>query len=341
MIGEDFMNMEEGKAYTIEDIARELGVSKTTVSRAISGKGRISSATRERVMMFIEAHDYHPNVLAKALAQRKTYNIGLILPAEYAVTEFRFFRDCMNGICEMASSCNYDVIISMTDGQDLSQIQRIAANRKVDGMIISRSTKDSTIRSFLKEKQIPFVVIGPALDVDVQYVDNQNMEAGRELVEIMLMKGMRRLALIGGQPNHMVTESRRQGFMKAHEDQGIVPEEGLILLGVDNHVKAMKAVKRSLELGADGIVCMDDFITGLVLGCLREKGIRIPEEIKVASLYDSTQLEYNIPPVTSLWFDTKELGRSACRLLLTQLGETVEEEAHGPNYQVILRESTK
>lgn len=70
----------ERKNYTIEDIARELGVSKTTVSRAISGKGRISQATRERVMQFIEAHDYRPNVMAKGLAQRKTYNIALLLP---------------------------------------------------------------------------------------------------------------------------------------------------------------------------------------------------------------------------------------------------------------------
>ena len=72
-----FMETEEKKIYTIEDIARELGVSKTTVSRAISGKGRISQATRDRVRAFIKEHDYRPNVVAKGLAQRKTYNIAL------------------------------------------------------------------------------------------------------------------------------------------------------------------------------------------------------------------------------------------------------------------------
>ena len=74
-----FMETEEKKIYTIEDIARELGVSKTTVSRAISGKGRISQATRDRVRAFIKEHDYRPNVVAKGLAQRKTYNIALLL----------------------------------------------------------------------------------------------------------------------------------------------------------------------------------------------------------------------------------------------------------------------
>ena len=72
------METEEKKIYTIEDIARELGVSKTTVSRAISGKRRISQATRDRVRAFIKEHDYRPNVVAKGLAQRKTYNIALL-----------------------------------------------------------------------------------------------------------------------------------------------------------------------------------------------------------------------------------------------------------------------
>ena len=84
------MEQEEKKIYTIEDIARELGVSKTTVSRAISGKGRIGQKTRERVFQFIEEHDYRPNVLARGLAQRKTYNPALLLSKDHIATEFLF-----------------------------------------------------------------------------------------------------------------------------------------------------------------------------------------------------------------------------------------------------------
>lgn len=329
------------KIHTLDDIARELGVSKTTVSRAISGKGRISQETRERVLAFIEEHDYRPNSQAKALAQRKSYNIGLILPSEYEATEFRFFRDVMNGVCESASEYNYDVVISMTDGRNLSQIVRIVARRKVDGMIITRSTADSEVRGFLKEKKIPFVVIGPSYDKDVLCVDNQNQEGSRELTGIMLMKGLRRLALLGGRSSYLVTESRLQGFLQAHKDQGIAHKESLLFMDVDNSAKAARALEQSLEEGADGIVCMDDFITGLALGWLREKRIQIPSEMKLASLYDSPQLEYNTPPVTSLWFDTRELERGACRLLLTQLGEKTPDFITGMNYQVILRESTQ
>lgn len=145
---------EEKKVYTIEDIARELGVSKTTVSRAISGKGRIGQATRARVLQFIEEHDYRPNVMARGLAQKKTYNLALLLPKDYAATEFPFFKDCMNGICEVASSYDYDILISMIDGEDLSQIQRLEANRKVDGMIVSRAVESSKAQKYLKSCKV-------------------------------------------------------------------------------------------------------------------------------------------------------------------------------------------
>ena len=129
------METEEKKIYTIEDTARELGVSKTTVSRAISGKGRISQATRDRVRAFIKEHDYRPNVVARVGSSVKLNNIALLMPKDYVATEFLFLKICMNGICEMASSYEYDIIISMIDGADVSQIQRLEANRKSTGSL--------------------------------------------------------------------------------------------------------------------------------------------------------------------------------------------------------------
>lgn len=229
-----FMETEEKKIYTIEDIARELGVSKTTVSRAISGKGRISQATRDRVRAFIKEHDYRPNVVAKGLAQRKTYNIALLMPKDYVATEFLFFKDCMNGICEMASSYEYDIIISMIDGADVSQIQRLEANRKVDGIIVSRAVVSSKVQKYLKNCKEPYILIGPSSDPEVPFVDNKNQEAGKELTSIMLMKGFRNLALLGGNQSYNVTGSRYQGFLEAHEEMGVSVNENLIFMDTDN-----------------------------------------------------------------------------------------------------------
>lgn len=335
------MGLEEKKNYTIDDIARELGVSKTTVSRAISGKGRIGQATRERVLAFIEEHDYRPNVMAKGLAQRKTYNLGLVLPLDYAATEFPFFKDCMNGICEIASKNDYDIIISMLDGSDLTQLQRLVSNRKVDGIIVSRAVVSSTSQKYLKKNNVPFLVIGLSSSPEIPSVDNRNQEASKELTSIMLMKGIRRIALLGGKQEYSVTGSRYQGFVDAHREMSAEIDKSLVIMDVDNQTKAAQAAKFALENGADGIICMDDVICSMVLSYLRERRIRIPDEIKLASLYDSRNLEYNNPSVTSVRFDTVRLGKNACAKLLKLLGEEVEEDAVPLNYQVILRESTQ
>ena len=335
------MDTEEKKIYTIEDIARELGVSKTTVSRAISGKGRIGQATRERVLKFIEEHDYRPNVLARGLAQKKTYNLALLLPKDYAATEFPFFKDCMNGICEVASEHDYDIIISMVSGEDVSQIQRLELNRKVDGMIVSRTVVGSATQEYLKQCREPFVVIGPTDDPEIPSVDNKNQEASRELTGIMLMKGIRKLALLGGNQNYNVTGSRYQGYIEAHQAAGIPVDENLVFMDVDSQIKTAEAVKKALDNQADGILCMDDVICSMCLGVLREKRIQVPGQMKVASLYDSRNLEYNNPPVTSVKFDTVRLGKMACVKLLRILGENMKEDEKVPlNYQVVLREST-
>ena len=279
--------------------------------------------------------------MAKGLAQRKTYNIALLMPKDYVETEFLFFKDCMNGICEVASSYDYDIIISMIDGEDVSQIQRLEANRKVDGIIVSRAVVSSKVQKYLKNCKEPYILIGPSSDPEVSFVDNKNQEAGKELTSIMLMKGFKNLALLGGNQSYNVTGSRYQGFLEAHKEMGIPVNENLIFMDADNQVAVSEAVKRLIEEGADGIVCMDDVICSMCLSSLREKKIQIPMDIKVASMYDSKNLEYNNPPITSIRFDTIRLGKIACIKLLKILGENPEEDMLPLNYHVVLRESTQ
>ena len=136
------------KNITIADVAEALGVSKTTVSRAISGKGRIGRETRERVLAYIEEHDYKPNVIAKGLAQSKTYNICVVMPGEYDVVDLTFFQECLFGIQEIAGSMEYDILLSICRKNDISSLERIIANHKVDGVIL--------MRTFVEDEQIDF-----------------------------------------------------------------------------------------------------------------------------------------------------------------------------------------
>ncbi len=97
--------MTDDKNLTIGDIAEELGVSKTTVSRAISGKGRIGEKTREKVLRYIKEHDYRPNVIAKGLAQSRTYNIGLVIPGSYHLVELPFFHKSTSYVYRFSIPC--------------------------------------------------------------------------------------------------------------------------------------------------------------------------------------------------------------------------------------------
>lgn len=334
-------NQEKNSIYTIDDVARELGISKTTVSRAISGKGRISAETRAKVLDFIQEHDYHPNAVAKSLAQSRTYNLSIALPHDYNATEPAFFQSCMSGICQVASEHDYDVLLSMVKNQNTDQLERVIRNHKVDGVIVTRSRVNSPVVALLKRWNIPFVVIGPSPDPDVPCVDNSNEEACRDLTSLLLSKGLQKMALFGGDDSHYVTHCRQRGFEEAHyrARKTLYPE--LIFLNVDTAERTQGAVDEAIRLGADCIVCMDDFICSLVMIQLRARGIRIPQDIKLASFYDSLFLEQYNPPVTSLKFDAEKLGQTVCRMMLDRLNGVENANMARMGYQVVLRESTK
>lgn len=333
--------MEEKNSMTIADVAKALGVSKTTVSRAISGKGRIGKETRDRVMEYIDRHDYKPNVIARGLAQSKTFNICAVMHADYEVGELRFFQECLFGIQEIASLVGYDILISICKGNDMSTLERIITNRKVDGVILMRTFVEDPRIDFLSQKDIPFVTVGTTNREDVVQVDHNHRSACKELTSILLMKGMSRIALIGGDVNHVVTRKRFQGFKEAFEQLGKEIDEDLLFLNVENNVLVDKAVKRAVAESVDCILCMDDVVCNRVLKTLREDRVSVPEDIRVASFYNSAVLENNVPPVTSLSFDAKELGMVACKTVLDLVdGIKVNDRTLLP-YEVILKASTK
>ena len=116
----------------LSDIASALGLSETTVSRVLSGKGRISPATRERVLTFIQTSGYKPNMIAKGLAQQRTFNLCALIPRDAATLHLPFFQYCLVGISEEASRRDYDVIVALVSREDHSQVRRILAAEKAD-----------------------------------------------------------------------------------------------------------------------------------------------------------------------------------------------------------------
>lgn len=337
-----YMQAMEEKNLTINDIAEELGVSKTTVSRAISGKGRIGAETRKKVLAYIEEHNYRPNVIAKGLAQNKTFNLGLVLPGDYNIVELPFFQNCMIGICKMASDADYDVLISMVTAQDISQLERAVINHKIDGVILTRTLTEDAPMKYLKENGVPFVAIGSTNDDTVIQIDNDHRSACRELTGRLLEQGVKKIALIGGDESYIVTGTRLQGFEDAFSDVE-VKWEGTkeVFLNVGDNRQVEQIVEKLLAENIECIVTMDDFLCSCVLNCLQQKGVSVPEQVQVVSFYDSTLLANNMPSITSIRFDVEELGQKACETFLKVLeGEDVEQRTL-LGYDIRMRKSTQ
>ena len=329
------------KSITIADIAENLGISKTTVSRAISGKGRISEATRQRVKAYMEENNYKPNVIAQGLAKSKTYNIGVVMPSDYGIEDMSYFQNCLVGLQEMASLYGYDIILTVCNNSDLGQLERIVSNRKVDGVILMRTLIEDEAVKLLLKQEFPFVVIGMSAYNNVVQIEHNHFEGCKELTSMLLMKNLKRIAVIGGSKAHMVTSSRINGYKAAYKDLNAnIPEE-LVYLDQDNSIMVERAVDNIFMHGADCIICMDDAICSVVLNKLRREGIEVPADIKIASFFDSMLLKHNIPAITSLSFDVREIGRTACKTLIDMLDGIKVKEISYLGYKVELKESTR
>lgn len=326
---------------TIQDVAKDLGVSTSTVSRAISGKGRIGKETRERVLQYVDENDYYPNASAQSLAQSKTNNIAVILPEVDTLVEIPFFYTCMYAVEEMAHANEYDILVVTTSGKDARPLERLIMNRKVDGMILTRTYENDCFVPLLKEKRIPFVTIGQVMDEDVIQVDSDNAGACMELTTVLLYKGIDRIAYLGGNVEHMVNKCRYEGYLEAYEQFGKKPDGSMIYMNLNNKAMIGRAVEELLRKKADCILCQDDFICDEVLHLLARKKIRIPDEIRVASCHYSRILDNNPVTITSLKFDIMQLGNTACKILLDLIDGKPVQGRTLLDYEVILKESTK
>ncbi|SEA09320.1 transcriptional regulator, LacI family [Pseudobutyrivibrio sp. ACV-2] len=328
-------------SHTLESIAKELGLSKTTVSRAISGKGRISEETRNKVNEYIKQINYRPSAVARSLAASRTFNVGLVVPADSALGEMPYFQTLMTGVCDRAMDFDYDVLIILADNEGISPLKHAVQNRKIDAVIVSRCERDSKVINFLKTANIPYIVVGNPMDKAVPYVDHDNEGAASRMIETLIDAGITRMALIGGGENINVTSSRLIGFKNGFKNKGLKVDEDLIFLNMHKSERLDSVLKTAMADGAECIVCMDDMLCNSVLNCLHNDGISVPEDVKLCSFYDSNLLSTSKPSITSLYFDAKKLGALCLETLMRNLdGESVASQIV-TDFNIQMRDSTR
>ena len=328
-----------GEKITISDIAEALGISKTTVSRAISGKGRIGEDTVRRVQEYIKEHDYIPNPMAKGLASQRTYNIAWIMPGDSYITDLPFFQRCMIGVTGEASAHDYDVIISLSYDENNDSLERLLRNKKVDGIILGRTMiKDNRIEALLNA-DIPFVAIGSCNYEGVVQIDNDHVKACFELTDSLIKKGIRRIGLIGGTSDHVVNNDRLKGYMQALKENKLDKSCG-IFMDCESVTSVRRAVNDLLKASCECIICMDDRICQQVLEYIKSLNMECPQDVKIASFYNSVLLDNIKPAVSAIKYDPKELGIEACRVLLKMIDGKEVNEKTLLDYEILLRGST-
>ncbi|MBO5323192.1 MAG: LacI family DNA-binding transcriptional regulator [Oscillospiraceae bacterium] len=336
--------MTQKRNITIDDIARDLGVSKTTISRAISGKGRIGESTRNKVMQYIEACNYRPSPAARGLAENKTYNLALVLPKSFMQLNIPFYRHTMNAICEEAFAWDYNIVICLSTEEFPESLRRTLDNRKVDGVILSRTVENDGLVDMLKERDIPFSTIGslpPQARGWATVEADHDQIGGCNAFTLSFLQGKQeKVGLLGNDMRYIVNQSRCAGFNQAVATLKY-PEECIYMRsGLGKPADCTAAVRELLQLGVRKFLCMDDEICMFTLTALMQAGKKIPEDVQIASLFDSEKLNSSPIGISALRFDAAELGKVACRELLKCLRDENYDPSPILGYRIISREST-
>ena len=329
-----------GSSMKIAEIADALGVSKTTVSRALSGKGRVSEETRAKVFSYAGLTSTDTTA-PRTVPQGPTHNLSLVIPKHFVRLDLPFLRKCMGGICTMAAQRGYDFLLCYFSETDTVQLERQLDRHKVDGVILSRTISNDPSVDLLKQYGVPFVAIGRIDDPDIPQADNDQTGAACEMTRLLLQLGTRRIAYLGGSGTYTVNADRLRGFLRGLAEFGITADQSLIRTGLESDEQRTDALEAVLERHPDCLLCCDDRLAFDVVRELRARHIHIPQDLRVASLYDSELLVGVTPSISAVQFDAERIGSTACRMLLDTLAGKDVAKRQLQGYQVILRESTK
>lgn len=326
---------------TIQEIAEKLNMSPTTVSRALSGKGRISSETRERVEEFLKTNHYKPNRSPRPGTERKTYNICVTLPYEEDYAQMQYFQTVLLSCYDFFAAKGYNIIMIKTSTTDITSLRSIVAKKKVDGVILTRAASDGTEIKFLQQRGVPFVLIGNWNDNTVWQVDVDHTKGCSDLTSTLLRMQMERIALMCGDIAHTVTSSRLKGVQEAFREFGKEIDKDFFYTDTEYPEVAEKAVKELLTKRVECILCLDDNICANILNALRKEKISVPKRVRVATCYNSKMLNNYYPAVTCLEFNIQELGIMASRSLFNILqGDTVPKRLV-LGYDIMIKASTR
>lgn len=331
---------------TIKAIAQELNISLSTVSRALRGMPEVHADTRAAVHRLAAELDYQPNQLAKNLAHSRTRTIGVIVPN----LGYHFFSAMLNSIEEAAMQAGYSVLVCQSNESHLREIINIQnlLRGQVEGFIISlaRDTTNFEHVERLIRKGFPLVLFDRyAEGIEASKVIVNNHQAAFNVAEHLIEQGCQRIGFLAGPPNLLISNQRLSGFRAALAQHGMSVNEEYVLHCDYTQENAIAQTLRlmSLPQPPDGLLVVSDRVAFPAMFALQQKGVRIPDDLAIASFNNEPFAALQSPSLTSVSQPIQEMGIETVRLLLRQLdaeSDLPPLETKILDTQLIVRESS-
>ncbi|MBW3545317.1 MAG: LacI family transcriptional regulator [Bacteroidetes bacterium] len=314
--------MKKVQATTLRDIARTLNVSISTVSRALQGYAEVNEETRKAVRAVAAQMDYAPNQIAQNLRANKTKLLGIVVP-ELAT---HFFSATLSGFQDVAAEQGYNVMICQSKESYQGEVRNIQTlmSSRVDGLIISLSkeTTDYSHLQALRSRGVPLVLfdrVSSKIDTTSIMVDEH--DGAFKATEHLIEAGCRRIAHLSGPENLSISRNRLQGYLDALQQNNMPVQEELVRHCSLSEADVIAHAKTLLDLPQppDAIFAINDPAAIQVIQIIKERGLKIPEDIAVVGFNNEPITALLEPGLTTIAQPALQMGQLAARHILEQL----------------------
>jgi DNA-binding LacI/PurR family transcriptional regulator len=331
---------------TIKDIARELGISPSTVSRALKDHPDISPETKKAVNELARELSYQPNAIALSLKHSRSFTIGVIIPE----TVHYFFSSVISGIEDVAYEAGYNIMICQSNelyDRERSNANMLFSNR-VDGLLVSlaKETTNYSHLKFFKDNSIPVVFFDRGTDdfpCDQVVIDDY--AAAFAITSYMIERGHRKLIHLAAPQNLYIGYYRKKGFEDALIKSGIPFSEDMVFLA-DKFDSATEVIENLIGSNniPDGIFAVNDLTALGAMRALKKHNIRIPEDIGLAGFGNGQNAILTDPPLTTIDQNGYEMGKISAQVLIKRIKFGMEDfvpEKHTVATELIIRETIR
>lgn len=326
---------------TLKQIAKELDVSISTVSKALRDSPEIGEETREKIKAFAKFYNYKPNNIALSLKNRKTKTIGIIIPE----IVHHFFTTVISGVEKVANEKGYNVLVCLSNNSFDKEVlnMEMLANGSTDGFILSlaKETMQKEDYHHLFEainQGMPLVLFDRVVEnIPCDKVIIDDVAGGKKAVQHLIDIGCKRIGLISTVDYVSVGKLRTQGYREALQENGFNIEEDLILKieEMENSEAEIESFIKDKDI--DGIFAVNEHFAIAAIKAIQENGMKVPEDVSVVGFSDGELSKRFIPSLTTISQHGTRIGEEAARVLIDKLDKSTTEDYE--NYNTIIVET--